>query len=272
LNLQLDGAGLVHRTGTRALGGVSLQVAAGEHVALLGPSGAGKTTLLSLLNATLRATEGRVLADGQDVARLSHAQLRTLRRRIGTVFQLPPLVPTLTALQNALCGRLAHWSLFQAARQLVLPSRVEEARAREVLAAVGLAGREESLAAELSGGQQQRVAIARALLQEPEVLLADEPFASLDPGLTLSLSELLFEQAAKGRTLVAALHDVDLALRCFPRIVGVEGGVVQFDLPRAQVTDALLGRLYAQVRTAAPGPAGEHQEAQSGLAAGDALA
>jgi phosphonate transport system ATP-binding protein len=244
LRLQLASAGLVHPAGTAALSGVTLEIAAGEHVALLGPSGAGKSTLLSLCNATLRATSGRVLADGRDVALLSHAQLRALRRRIGTVFQLPPLVPTLTVLQNALCGRLAHWSLWQAARQLVLPSREEESRARAVLAAVGLEGREESLAGELSGGQQQRVAIARVLLQEPEVLLADEPFASLDPGLVQSLSALLFETAGRGRTLVAALHDVDLALRCFPRIVGLAGGVVQFDLPREQVGPSRLRALY----------------------------
>jgi phosphonate transport system ATP-binding protein len=244
VNFVLESAGAVYASGVRALSGVSLQISGGERVAVLGPSGAGKTTVLRLFNATLRASEGRVLADGRDVAAQSAAELRALRRRIGTVFQLPPLVPSLTALQNALCGRVPRWTLWESARQFLSPSEAELSRALQALEAVGLAGRGEARAAELSGGQQQRVAIARVLLQEPEALLADEPFASLDPGLTASLSTLLFEVAAKGRTLIAALHDVALALRVFPRIVGICEGRVQFDLPAGEVTPRLLEALY----------------------------
>jgi phosphonate transport system ATP-binding protein len=243
VNFALESAGVMYAK-VRALSGLSLQIGAGERVALLGPSGAGKTTVLRLFNATLRASEGRVLVDGRDVSAQPASELRALRRRIGTVFQLPPLVPSLSALQNALCGRLPRWTLWESARQFLAPSKTELARAAQALDAVGLAGREESLASELSGGQQQRVAIARVLLQEPEALLADEPFASLDPGLTASLSRLLFDVAGRGRTLVAALHDVSLALRAFPRIVGISEGRVRFDLPAENVTPRLLEALY----------------------------
>jgi phosphonate transport system ATP-binding protein len=243
VNFALESAGVAY-TSVRALSGISLQIRAGERVALLGPSGAGKTTILRLLNATLRASEGRVVVDGRDVAAQSAAELRALRRRIGTVFQLPPLVPSLTTLQNALCGRVPRWTLWESARQFLSPSEAELSRALRALEAVGLAGREDARASELSGGQQQRVAIARVLLQEPEALLADEPFASLDPGLTASISSLLFDVAAKGRTLIAALHDVALALRFFPRIVGICEGRVQFDLRADEVKPRLLETLY----------------------------
>ena len=224
---------------------VSFGIAEGERVALIGPSGAGKTSLFRLLNATLRPSGGAVVFEGQDLAALGPRELRAVRRRIGTVFQQPPLVPSLTALQNALCGRLGHTGVFGALRTLVAPPAREVDRAREALAAVGLSGKERSRADELSGGQQQRVAIARVLLQEPQVVLADEPFAALDPALTESIAELLFATAS-GRTLVVTLHDVRLALRLFPRVIGIASGSVAFDSPAAEVTPAMLSALYAR--------------------------
>ena len=239
---------------------VSFSVARGERVALLGPSGAGKTSLFRLLNATLRPSGGAVLFEGQDLARLGPRQLRAVRRRIGTVFQQPPLVPSLTALQNALCGRLGYFGVFGALRALVSPPARELQRARDALAAVGLAGKEKSRADELSGGQQQRVAIARVLVQDPEVVLADEPFAALDPALTESIAELLFATAS-GRTLIVTLHDVELALRLFPRIIGLAAGRVAFDASAGAVTPAMLSALYAQeaapARESEVSPAGE---------------
>ena len=224
---------------------VSFSIARGERVALLGPSGAGKTSLFRLLNATLQASAGAVLFEGQDLARLGPRQLRALRRRIGTVFQQPPLVPSLTALQNALCGRLGHFGVLETLRALLSPPPRELRRAREALLAVGLEGKEGARADELSGGQQQRVAIARVLVQEPEVVLADEPFAALDPALTRSIAELLFASAS-GRTLIVTLHDVELALRLFPRIIGLSGGRVAFDAAATSVTPAMLAALYAR--------------------------
>ena len=228
---------------THALIGVDLDIGRGERVALLGPSGAGKSTLLALLNTTLSASGGTVFIDGQDAAALSGRALRQVRRRIGTIFQMPSLVPPLSTLDNVLCGRLPHWSLWRTLRSFVSPSPADRALAERVLAEVGLAGLGAARADELSGGQQQRVAIARALAQEPDAVLADEPFAALDPALKERLAELLCEVAG-GRTLVTALHDVDLALTYFPRIVGLSEGRVVFDLPAGDVTRERLAALY----------------------------
>ena len=224
---------------------VSLTVARGERVALLGPSGAGKTTLLRLLNATLRPASGQFSFEGVDLSSLSGRELRRVRRRIGTIFQHPSLVPSLTALQNALCGKLGGWGLLRSLRALIAPSAEDVAAARAVLETVGLSSKATARADELSGGQQQRVAIARVLLQDPDVVLADEPFASLDPTLTVQLADLLVE-VTRDRTFIAAMHDVDLALERFPRIVGVRAGQIAFDVPAAQLTPALLQGLYAR--------------------------
>jgi phosphonate transport system ATP-binding protein len=250
----LRGAGVTYRGRAGrvvALADVDLTIAPGERVALLGPSGAGKSTLLGLLNAMLRATRGTVLIGGRDAALLSGRALRTVRRGIGTIFQQPGLVPSLSALDNVLAGRLPHWSLLATARNWVRPAAAEVARAEAALAAVGLSGMSAARADELSGGQQQRVAIARALVQEPTAVLADEPFSALDPALTGRLAELI-STVTRGLTVVMALHDVDLALGWFPRIVGVQGGRVAFDLPASAVKKERLAALYAdEVRAAA---------------------
>lgn len=227
-----------------ALDGVSLDVAPGERLVVLGPSGAGKTTLFGLLNTTLRPSEGAVRFEGEDVGSLSRRALRAVRRRIGTVFQQPRLVPSLTVRQNALLGRVGHWSFVDALASWVRPSREDLARVEAALAAVGLLHRAAARGDELSGGEQQRVAIARVLVQEPSAVLADEPFSSLDPALREGMGELLMGVAARGRTLVAVMHDVEFALRHFPRVVGLRAGRVTFDLPAAQVTPALLEQLY----------------------------
>jgi len=234
------------RAGTvRALEEVTLRVSRGERVALLGPSGAGKSTLIRLLNATLRPTSGALCFEDRDLSALGPGELRGVRRRIGTIFQHPSLVPSLTALQNALCGRLGSWSLLRSLRALVAPAREDVRAALAALETVGLSGKASARADELSGGQQQRVAIARVLVQDPDVVLADEPFASLDPALTVQLADLLFAVTER-RTLVAAMHDVDLALQRFQRVVGVRGGRVVFDVRSAEVSPALLQELYAR--------------------------
>jgi len=247
-----------------ALDGVSLEVAPGERLVVLGPSGAGKTTLFGLLNTTLRPTEGTVRFEGKDVAGLSRRPLRAARRHIGTVFQQPRLVPSLTVRQNALLGRVGHWSLTDALRAWIRPTREDLGRVDSALDAVALGHRGGARADELSGGEQQRVAIARVLVQEPTAVLADEPFSSLDPTLRDSMAELLLGVAARGRTLVAVMHDVEFALRHFPRVVGLSAGRVVFDLPREQVTPALLERLYPR--------AGQEQSAASTPELPDALA
>jgi phosphonate transport system ATP-binding protein len=247
MSFELRGVRVIYpgRAGpVQALDEVTLRIATGERVAILGPSGAGKSTLLRLLNATLRPTSGVLRIDGRDAAVVRGRDLRRLRGAIGTIFQHPSLVPSLSALQNALCGRMASWSLARSVRALVAPPPDEIRLGQSALATVGLVDRASARADELSGGQQQRVAIARVLVQDPQVVLADEPFASLDPGLTAQLAELL-ARVCERRTFIAMLHDVQLALERFPRIVGLRAGRVLFDLPAAEVTPGRLQQLYA---------------------------
>ena len=242
----------------RALGGVTLGVTPGEHVALLGQSGAGKSTLFRLLNATIRPTSGRIAFEGRDMNSLSGADVRAMRRRIGTIYQQHNLVPSLTALENTLCGALGRWSLARTLRTMVRPRHDDFQQALEALERVGLADQRDARADELSGGQQQRVAIARVLMQDPEVILADEPVASLDPGLADDIIALLTRIALDGkRTLIVALHAVGLALQHFPRAVALRGGSVEFDTASADVTSDQVKKLYdTNAAPSSPGPHG----------------
>jgi phosphonate transport system ATP-binding protein len=223
----------------------TLEVRPGERIALLGPSGAGKTTLFRLLNATLRPTSGTLQFDGSDVGAMSGRELRSMRRRIGTIYQQFYLVPSLTALENTLCGRLGYWSVLHTIRTIVRPTKQDLEQAMAALEVVGLADKHRTRADQLSGGQQQRLAIARVLMQDPEVILADEPFASLDPSLKESLASLLiFLVTNSKRTLVTTLHDVDTALRYFPRIVALREGHVAFDTTPTEIDMETLKALY----------------------------
>lgn len=238
----------------RALDGLTFDVQKGERVALLGPSGAGKTTLFRLFNATLRPSSGGLRFDGRDLTVMSGRDLRSTRRRIGTIYQQPHLVPSLSALQNTLCGRLGSWSLIHTVRNIVRPNQCDNKQAIAALESVGLADKQNARADELSGGQQQRLTIARVLMQDPEVILADEPFASLDPALTETVGLLLINLVTNGkRTLVATMHDVELALRLFPRIIGIRHGHIVFDKPAVRVDHEAIRALYAgeQVTNAA---------------------
>jgi phosphonate transport system ATP-binding protein len=222
---RLDAVGKTYpsrRGEVASLARVSFAVAAGERVAVIGPSGAGKTTLFRLLNGTLRPSAGALAYAGRDVAAMSPREARAMRRRIGTIHQQALLVPSLSVLDNTLCGALGRWSLLHSLRSAVAPARGDE----------------------LSGGQQQRVAIARLVMQDPEVILADEPFASLDPALVDAIAELLLGLAAAGRTLVCTLHDVGLALAMFPRVIALRGGELAFDAASAAVSRDALDRLY----------------------------
>ena len=227
-----------------SLHSVTFDIAEGERVALIGPSGAGKTTLFRLLNGTLLPSNGSLRFDGQHVASFSPRQARAMRRRIGTIHQQSQLVPSLTTLENTLCGALGGWSLLRSLRNAVSPARADVERAMTALEQVGLTDKRDARADELSGGPQQRVAVARLFMQEPKVILADEPFASLDPALTESIAALLLSLSNQGRTLVCTLHDVDLALRLFPRIIALRDGRVAFDSPSEAVSREVLDELY----------------------------
>jgi phosphonate transport system ATP-binding protein len=229
--------------GSPALDGVSLTIGRGEHVAFIGPSGAGKTTLFRILNLTLRPTAGRVLFEGGDVSSLSGVALRRARMRIGTIYQQHNLVGRLRVVHNVLAGNLGRWSVASALGSLVRPRAGAAARA---LTLVGIPEKLWARTDELSGGQQQRVAVARVLIQDPDVILADEPVSSVDPTLAAGIVTLLRDLSADSRkTLLMNLHSVELALGYFPRIVGIRAGRVHFDLPPDKVRPELLEELYA---------------------------
>ncbi len=240
---ELESIRKVFDDGTVAVDGISLAIGRGEHVAFIGPSGAGKTTLFRLLNLTLRPTSGILRLDGVDVTSMSDAKLREARRRIGTIYQQHNLVGRLRVIHNVLAGNLGRWSALEAVASLVRPREVEGAR--RALAQVAIPEKLYARTDALSGGQQQRVAVARVLVQNPDVILADEPVSSVDPSLAVSIVTLLRDLSAESRkTLVMNLHSVDLALAHFPRIVGVQDGRVLFDLAPDKVSADLLSTLY----------------------------
>ncbi len=226
-----------------ALEGVDLEVHAGERVALVGPSGAGKSTLLSLLNGSLEPSAGRATVLGRDLARLRPRELRALRRRIGTIHQQFDLVGPLRVVHNVNAGRLGEWSLARAALSLVSPRDVQA-----VEAALRRTGIDEKLferTERLSGGQQQRVALARVLLQDPDVILADEPISSLDPTRGREVMDLLRDLAVEsGKTLVVSVHAVEYALSHCQRVVGLRAGRVVLDAPVAEVDPLTVESLY----------------------------
>ncbi|MFC5301895.1 phosphonate ABC transporter ATP-binding protein [Azospira restricta] len=256
MTFRLDQVALTHANGCTALAGVSLAAAAGERIAVVGPSGAGKTTLLRVLGAALRPSAGRVELLGADPWALSAPALRLLRARLGVVHQAPPLPPRQRVVTAVLAGRLGQWPLWKSLASLVYP--LDIAGARAALARLDLGDRLFDRCDRISGGQLQRVGIARVLYQQPQLILADEPVSALDPALAQqTVRALAADAAARGATLVASLHAVDLALAEFPRIVGVRDGRIAFDLPSAQVSESLLRELYAAEGDALPTLANE---------------
>ncbi len=251
MNLELDAAGFVHSNGHRALRAISLSLVRGERIAVVGPSGAGKTTLVRLLGTSLRPTEGGIAIANEDPWRLSAGQLRRLRACIGVVHQSPPIPPRLRVVTAVLAGRLGTWSTWKALASLVVPRDVAGVRA--ALAPLDLADRVFARCDRISGGQLQRVGIARVLYQRPDFILADEPVSSLDPRLAdEAIGALVTASETNRATLVASLHAVDLALKWFPRIVGMKSGEIVFDRPTAAVSMAMLHELYATEGHALP--------------------
>ncbi|MFC3533537.1 phosphonate ABC transporter ATP-binding protein [Vogesella facilis] len=250
MSLALSEATLSLR-GQRILDGITLRLAQGEQAALIGPSGAGKSSLLLLAATRYRADSGSVRLLDTEPWQLDAAALRRLRSRIGSVYQHAPL-PALQRVVTAVgAGRLGRMSTLAALRRLLWPQDVAAIRA--ALAQLQLADKLWQRGDRLSGGQRQRVGIARVLYQAPELLLADEPVAALDPRLADDTVALLCRDAAARRaTLLVSLHSVELALAHFPRLIGLRAGRVMFDLPREQVSPELLAALYAGDTPPAP--------------------
>jgi phosphonate transport system ATP-binding protein len=233
-----------------ALRDLTLDIGEGERIALIGPSGSGKTTLFRLLNGSIFPTSGRILYHGNDLALMHDGGLREVRRKIGSVYQQHCLVSSMSVLRNTVSGALGRWSLASTVRNLVSPRRDEVERAEYCLDAVGLKDKRHCLCNELSGGQQQRLAIARTLMQEPDVILADEPVASLDPVLADEILSLLTGIAGQRRlTLVVSLHHVDFARRHADRIIGMRHGEVAMDVPPEELDADRLADLYRSLKS-----------------------
>ena len=224
-----------------ALRPLSLAVHSGERVAVVGPSGSGKTTLLHLLGGVIQPDEGSVALNGHLLSDLRPG--RELSSLVGVIHQQFDLVPHLNVVHNVLAGRLGQWGLWRAVTSLVSPRDLDLAMA--ALDRVGLGERAYERASRLSGGEQQRVAIARLLVQDPRVILADEPVASLDPTRASDLMSLLSGIVSEtGKTLVASLHSIELVRTHFSRAIGLRNGRLWFDLPVADVAEDMLGELY----------------------------
>lgn len=226
-----------------ALQDVSLQILAGERVALVGPSGAGKSTLISLLNGTQQPDSGSVELLGRNVTQLNSKQLRAIQRRIGTVYQQFHLVDNLAVIHNVNAGHLGRWSLGQAVWSLIRP--LNAPTAHQALEKVGIPEKLYERTGQLSGGQQQRVALARVLVQNPDAILADEPIASLDPERAREIMDLLGQLVEEmGKTLVVSVHAIEYAYSHCSRIVGLRNGRVLFDAPTGQVSPEMVKALY----------------------------
>ncbi len=211
-----------------ALDGVSLSIRRGEFVAVIGRSGAGKTTLLRCINRMVDASGGEVILNNVDVCRLSRTDLRKARSRIGMIFQHYNLVHRLTVLENVLHGRLGYKTTLDG--MIGRYSHEEKLLAVKTLAMLGLVDQMYKRCDELSGGQKQRVGIARALVQEPLLILCDEPIASLDPSSAKIIMDHLREACDNlGITIIVNLHQVDVALKYADRVIGIKGGRIAYD-------------------------------------------
>jgi phosphonate transport system ATP-binding protein len=237
---------------TRALDALSFDVGLGERVALVGSSGAGKSSLIALMNASLRPTSGEVTVLGQRPDALSARRRRELRSEIGTVYQALHLPGPLRVVHNVNAGNLGRWSAWSAVRSLVRPVDIDVAQS--VLQRLGIGDKLWSRTDELSGGERQRVAIARLLVQDPKLVLADEPIANLDRARGREVLTMLCEAIGDpsmhdvGRqTLVVSLHAFDLAVEFFDRIIGLRCGRVMFDVPTASIGDAELAELSQEL-------------------------
>jgi phosphonate transport system ATP-binding protein len=223
---------------------VSFTLNPGERVALIGASGSGKTTLLHMLAGGIRATEGIIKVDGEEIHSMSAAALRKHRARCGIFQQAPLLVPQLTIHQNVLAGRLAHWSWHRTLLSMLVT--LERELVKNLLENVGLADRQFDMPGQLSGGQQQRVAIARTIAAMPTVLLADEPTAALDPVTAMHITRLIFDIASRmNATLVFCTHWFDLVKTKVDRVIGMRHGKLVIDAAPSEVTEQELDRLYA---------------------------
>ena len=243
--LQLEALTKRYPTGDMALKGVNLEIPDGQVVALIGPSGAGKSTLIRCINRLVEPTSGSAALNDLNLTTLSSGALRQARRRMGMIFQEYALVERLTVMENVLSGRLGYVGFWQSWFRKFPPKDIKEAF--RLLDRVGLREMIDKRADELSGGQRQRVGIARALMQDPELLLVDEPTASLDPKTSRQIMRLICELCSeRGLAAIINIHDVMLAQLFAERVVGLRLGEIVYDGPPTGLTTDVLTEIYGE--------------------------
>jgi phosphonate transport system ATP-binding protein len=234
-----------YSTGTLALNHVSFTVDQPQVVAIIGPSGAGKSTLIRCINRLVEPTSGKIMIDNTEVTALGQRQLRKARRQMGMIFQEYNLVERLTVMENLLSGRLGYVGFWKTYRRKF--PKEDVAAAFELLDRVGLSGYQDMRADSLSGGQRQRVGISRALMQQPSLLLVDEPTASLDPKTSRQIMRLIVELAhERGTPTLVNIHDVGLAQSFADRIIGLADGKIVFDGASKEITAQVLTTIYGE--------------------------
>lgn len=224
-----------------ALSSLSFSIKQGELVALIGPSGAGKTTLLNSIAGLIPLQSGELLIDSLPLTEYKRGKV--FAKKIGVIRQQFDLIGPLAVIHNVLAGKLSEWGLIKSLFSLLMPQ--EKETALSALERVGLADKLYEITATLSGGEQQRVAMARLMVQNPEIILADEPVASLDPARADDVLSILTKIVTEeNQTLLASLHSVEYARKYFTRIISLKNGEIFFDLPTEKVSDELINELY----------------------------
>lgn len=241
--LYIENVSKTYNDNTPALKNISLSIRKGEFITIIGPSGAGKSTLLRVINRLVPVDRGSILYDNKDIVTMKKRHLPSLRRQIGMVFQSYNLIPTLTVLENVLHGRLGYKSTITGL--LGLYSSAEKEQAIRLLHQLGLENQINKRCDQLSGGQMQRVGIARALIQNPNLLLCDEPIASLDPTSSkVIMNHLQSINKEMGITCLLSLHHVAFALEYSHRIIGLKNGLILYDGSPQHLTSEKLQKLY----------------------------
>lgn len=243
--IQFEDVTKTYPNGFTALKNINLTIDDGEFVCIIGLSGAGKSTLIRTINKMHPITSGELYVDGVDISKAKGKNLREIRRHIGMIFQSFNLVKRSSVYKNVLSGRVGYHNTLSCLFSIY--SKEEKMLALRCLDKLGILDKAYTRADQLSGGQQQRVALARALCQQPQLILADEPVASLDPITTLSvMDDFKRINQEEGITIVANMHHVDLAIKYATRIIGIRAGEIVFDGPKEEVNDDILLKIYGR--------------------------
>jgi phosphonate transport system ATP-binding protein len=241
--LEFQNVNKLYNNTTKALSDISFAVEEGEFVSIIGPSGSGKSTILRCINRLVDATQGTIIFDGQDITRADKKGIHAVRKKTGMIFQHYNLVDRLSVIENVLHGRLGHKSTLAGVAGYY--SEQEKEKAFQILAKLGLAEQAYKRCDELSGGQKQRVGIARSIMQEPRLILCDEPIASLDPSSSKIIMDHLSNiNKTMNITCIFNLHQVDVAIKYSKRIIGLTLGRIVYDGPPEQLSKAKIYEIY----------------------------